>query len=86
MLIVYITGIMELVLAIGILIPKHQKNAAIIIVVFLLLMLPANIKAALNNLNYQTGELNGNGINYLWFRIPLQGFFMLWVLFFVFKK
>jgi uncharacterized membrane protein len=84
--IVYATGIIEIIFAIGLLIPKYQKHAAIAIVIFLLLMTPANIKAASNSLNYQTGEQNGNGINYLWFRVPLQIFFILWVLFFTFKK
>ena len=84
--IVYATGILEVLFAIGLLIPKYQKHVAIVIVIFLLLMIPANIKAASNNLNYQTGEQNGYGLNYLWFRIPLQLFFILWVLFFTFKK
>ena len=86
MFIVYATGIVELFFAIGLLIPKYQKHVAIAIVAFLLLMLPANIKAASTTLNYQTGEQNGNGLNYLWFRIPLQIFFILWVFVFAYKK
>ena len=31
---------------------------------------------------YQNGTYTGNGINYLWFRIPLQIFFILWVYYF----
>jgi len=84
--VVYATGIIEIFFAIGILIPKFQNHVAIAIIAFLLLMLPANIKAASNNLNYQTGALNGKGFGYLWFRIPLQIFFILWVFFFAFKK
>ncbi len=84
--IVYTTGFIEVLFAIGILIPKYQKYVAAGVVVFLILMLPANVKAASNHLNYQTGEQNGNGLNYLWFRIPLQIFFILWVYFFAFKK
>lgn len=83
---VYITGILEILFAIGLLVPKFQKNTTIAIVIFLILMLPANIKATLTNLNYQTGEFNGSGTNYLWFRIPLQIFFILWVLYFAYKK
>lgn len=86
MLVVYATGIIEILFAIGLLIPKYQKHVAIGIVIFLLLLTSANIKAASNNLNYQTGQQNGNGLNYLWFRIPLQIFFILWVLFFAYKK
>jgi len=84
--VIHATGILEILFAFGLLIPKYHKHVAIAIVVFLLLMIPANIKAASNNLNYQTGEQNGNGIGYLWFRIPLQIFFIFWVLFFAFKK
>ena len=36
---------------------------------------------ALENINYQTGELNGPGLSYLWFRIPMQILFMVWVYF-----
>ncbi len=86
MFIVYATGIIEILFAIGLLIPKYQNQVAIAIIAFLVLMVPANIKAASNSLNYQTGEQNGNGLNYLWFRIPLQIFFILWVIFFAFKK
>ena len=86
MFIVYATGVIEILFAIGLLIPKYQKHVAVAIIAFLLLMLPANIKAASNSLNYQTGEQNGNGLNYLWFRIPLQIFFILWVFFFAYKK
>lgn len=76
---VYITGVMEILFAIGLLIPKLKVRTAWLLLIFFILVLPANIKAAMENINYQTGELNGNGINYLWFRIPLQIFFIAWV-------
>ena len=56
------------------------------LILFFIAILPANIKASLENINYQTGELNGNGIEYLWFRIPLQIVFILWVYFTTIKK
>jgi len=79
--VVLITGIMEVLFAISILLPQYQKQTASLLIVFFILILPANIKAALEEINYQTGEMNGPGIDYLWFRVPLQFFFMLWVYF-----
>ncbi|NVN17081.1 hypothetical protein GUA46_01900 [Muricauda sp. HICW] len=79
--VVLITGFMEVLFAIGFLLPKYQKQTACLLIVFFILILPANIKAALEEINYQTGEMNGPGIDYLWFRVPLQFFFMLWVYF-----
>ncbi|AZJ31116.1 Uncharacterized membrane protein [Tenacibaculum mesophilum] len=80
------TGILEIILAIGLLLPVYQKTTAWILIFFLLLMVPANIKASLENLNYQTGTYNGKGLSYLWFRIPLQLFFIAWVYFSTLKK
>ncbi|RLK00110.1 DoxX family protein [Tenacibaculum discolor] len=81
-----LTGVLEIVIAIGLLFPNYQKTTGWILIAFLLLMLPANIKASLENLNYQTGTYDGKGLFYLWFRIPLQVFFIAWVYFFTLKK
>lgn len=81
-----LTGVLEIVIAIGLLFPNYQKTTGWILIAFLLLMLPANIKASLENLNYQTGAYDGKGLSYLWFRIPLQVFFIAWVYFFTLKK
>ena len=75
---VYITGIFEILLAIGLLIPKLKVISGWTLIVFLLLMLPANIYASMNNVNYQKGTFDGNGLAYLWFRIPLQILFIIW--------
>ena len=75
---VYLTGIFEVLLAVGLLIPKTQKLSGWLLIFFLLLMLPANIYAAVNQINYQKGTYNGNGLSYLWFRIPLQVLFIVW--------
>lgn len=81
-----LTGVLEIVIAIGLLFPNYQKTTGWILIAFLLLMLPANIKASLENLNYQTGTYDGKGLSYLWFRIPLQVFFIAWVYFSSLKK
>ena len=76
--IIYLSGIFEILLALGLIIPKFQKVSGWTLIVFLLLMLPANIYASLNHVNYQKGTFDGNGLIYLWFRIPLQFLFIIW--------
>ncbi|MDO6491914.1 MULTISPECIES: DoxX family protein [unclassified Cellulophaga] len=75
---VYLTGIFEILLAISLLIPKLKVISGWTLIIFLLLMLPANIYASIHNVNYQKGTFDGNGLAYLWFRIPLQVLFVIW--------
>ena len=75
---VYLTGMFEILLAIGLLITKFKTISGYALIIFLLLMLPANIYASVNNVNLQKGTLDGNGMMYLWFRIPLQILFIIW--------
>lgn len=78
-LVVYITGIIELAAAVGLLIPSLRIITGWLLIVFFLFLLPANIHAAFKNIDYQTGTYDGNGLMYLWFRVPLQLFFIVWV-------
>ena len=78
---VHLTGLFEILLAIGLLIPKYQYIAGWALIIFLLLMLPANIYASLHKVDYQKATFNGNGLDYLWFRIPLQFLFIVWTYF-----
>ncbi|WP_299485455.1 DoxX family protein [uncultured Allomuricauda sp.] len=75
---VHLTGVFEILLAIGLLIPKLKVISGWALLIFLLLMLPANIYASMHNVNYQKGTFDGNGLAYLWFRIPLQILFIVW--------
>ena len=75
------TGILEVVFALGLLLPGYRDLTGWFLILFFILVLPANIKAALDGLNYQTGALDGPGVAYLWFRIPLQVGFIVWVYF-----
>lgn len=75
---VHATGFFEILLAIGILIPRFSYIAGVLLIIFLLLMLPANIYAAIKNVNYQKATFDGNGLTYLWFRVPLQILFIIW--------
>jgi uncharacterized membrane protein len=75
---VFITGVVELLAAIGLLIPDLKTITGIMLIIFFVLILPANIYAAINNINYQTATFTGNGLRYLWFRVPLQFLFIVW--------
>ncbi|MAU14698.1 MAG: hypothetical protein CMH46_04070 [Muricauda sp.] len=78
---VVFTGIIEMVFAIALLYSKHQTLVAWLLIAFFVLVLPANIKAAIHHIDYQTGHQDGPGVSYLWFRVPLQLFFIVWVFF-----
>ncbi|NQZ76767.1 MAG: hypothetical protein HRT61_11815 [Ekhidna sp.] len=76
--IIYLTGVFEIVLAIGLLIPRFQLISGWTLIVFLLLMLPGNVYAAMHYVNFQKATFDGPGLSYLWFRIPLQILFLMW--------
>ena len=76
--VVIITGLIEIGIAIGLLIPSSIKISGWTLMIFLVLVLPANIHAAVNHVDFQTASFDGNGPNYLWFRIPVQLFFIAW--------
>jgi uncharacterized membrane protein len=81
MAIVYLTGIIEFAAAIGLQMAGLRVLTGWLLIIFFILVLPANIYAAINHIDYQKGTTEGKGPNYLWFRIPLQAFFILWVYF-----
>jgi uncharacterized membrane protein len=78
-IIVYFTGGIEILAAIGLQIPTLRRSTSLLLILFFMLILPANIKAAVDQLNYQTGANDGVGMDYLWFRVPLQLLFIGWV-------
>ena len=84
--VVYLTGIIEVAAAIGLLIPSFRLVTAWLLIAFFFLILPANIYAALKHVDYQSADNGGNRINYLWFRIPLQLLFIIWTYVFVIKN
>ena len=59
--IVYFTGIVELAAAIGLLLPKYKKLTARLLIIFFVLILPANMYATMHQVNYQTGSYDGKG-------------------------
>lgn len=78
---IYFTAIIEIAGAIGLLITKFRLVTGWLLILFFLLILPANIKASIDHLDYQNANYNGFGLQYLWFRIPLQILFIAWVYF-----
>lgn len=80
--IVFITGVIEVLAAIGLLVAPAIKLTGVLLIIFFLLVLPANIYAAAKKVNLEKSDHSGNGIHYLWFRIPEQVFFIAWVYYF----
>lgn len=81
-LMVYLTGLLEIAAAIGLMIPSIQFTTAILLIVFFVLLLPANVYASQKNINLEKADYTGNGPAYLWFRIPLQILFIYWIWYF----
>ena len=76
--IVYVTGVIEVAAATGLHIPGLRVITAWLLILFFILILPANIKAAIEHIDYEKGTFDGKGVNYLWFRVPLQVLFIVW--------
>ena len=83
---VYLTGAVEIILAIGLQIPNYKILTGWLLIIFLILVLPANIYASIKQIDYQKATFDGNGLLYLWFRIPLQILFIVWTYFSVINK
>jgi len=79
---VYATGVLEILLGLGLCFARTRKVSSKLLILLFILFLPANITAALKQVNMQTADFTGPGLSYLWFRIPLQLFYIAWVYFF----
>ena len=75
---VYLTGILEIIAAVGLLVPTLKVWTGWALVLFFIVLLPGNIKAAIDHVDIEKGTFNGSGPAYLWFRIPLQILFIAW--------
>jgi uncharacterized membrane protein len=67
MLVVYLTGVCEILGAIGLLVPRVRRLAGVALIVFLLAVLPANVHAARAGIT-----LRGQPATPLAIRIPMQ--------------
>jgi uncharacterized membrane protein len=82
---VFFTGIAEVLLGAALLFPQLRYGAGLVLILLFVLMLPANIHAAMNHLDYEKASYDGKGPSYLWFRIPLQLLFIGWLLYFAIR-
>ena len=80
--VVFFTGLIEILASIGLLLMAFRHLTAVMLILFFILILPANIYAAVQKVDFQKGNYEGSGLKYLWFRVPLQIFFILWVWYF----
>src|SRR5688500_7768375 len=63
-LMVYFTGLLEILAAVGLLIRRFRKLTSVLLIIFFILVLPANIHAALEEVNYQQNTNDGPGTDY----------------------
>ncbi|MDP5276604.1 DoxX family protein [Chengkuizengella axinellae] len=78
LVIVYMTGVLEILFGIGLLIPRYKRISGILLVIYFIAVFPAN----LNNAIYAT-QLSGaipSNPTYLWIRLALQPLLIIWVL------
>ncbi len=80
---VYFTGICELLAIPGLLWKKSARLTAVLLIVFFIAILPANIVGSFKHVDLGGMEF---GPVYLFFRIPLQIFFIAWVWYFGVRK
>ena len=76
---IYFTGVCELLAVVGLIWGKTARLASILLIIFFVLVLPANIAGSLKSVQFAGMEY---GPLYLLFRIPLQIFFIWWVWYF----
>lgn len=75
---IYITGVLELLGAIGIWIPRLVRLTGICLIMMLVGILPANIYAAINHVDFGG---HAAGPAYLLLRVPFQLFLIWWTYF-----
>lgn len=80
--IVYFTGICELLAVFGLIWNKTAKLTSVLLIIFFLSILPANIVGSIKAVQFGGMEY---GAMYLLFRVPLQIFFIFWVYYFGIK-
>jgi len=78
-LLVYFTGVCELLAVIGLEWDRISKLTSVMLIIFFIAVLPANIVGSIKAVNFGGMEY---GTLYLLFRVPLQLFFIWWVYYF----
>lgn len=83
---VYFTGVLEIAFALAFILAKKKPLVAKLLILFLVAVFPANVYAALNNIDMENADHSGPGPAYLFFRAPLQLLFISWVYYFGIQK
>jgi uncharacterized membrane protein len=76
--IIYVTGILEVLGAIGVWIPRLTRLTGFLLILMLIGILPSNIYSAINRVDFGG---HGAGPVYLLVRVPFQLFVIWWVYF-----
>lgn len=71
LLLVYFTGLLEFMGAVGLLLPRFRSGAGIYLIVLLIAIFPANVSAAMKGTT-----LAGKPATALWLRAPMQALFI----------
>ena len=69
--IIYLTGALQILGAIGLLVPRTRRLAGICLALLLVAMFPGNVYAAINEIQFR-----GDAPTPLWLRTPIQLFFI----------
>lgn len=75
LLIVHVSGVIEIALGVGLLVPSVQRYAAWGLVALFIAVFPANINMAVNHLPFGRAVMPAW---MAWARLPLQGVFVGW--------
>ncbi|WP_435156892.1 DoxX family protein [Haladaptatus sp. DFWS20] len=80
LMLVYLSGIVEIVLGIGVLLRRTRRRSAWGLIALLLAVFPANVYMATNEMIPESvpGQARGIARIALWARLPFQGVLILW--------
>ncbi|HEX8748469.1 MAG TPA: DoxX family protein [Pyrinomonadaceae bacterium] len=76
--VIYLTGILELLGAIGVWVPRLARLTGLLLIIMLICFLPANVYSAINRVDFGG---HGAGPAYLLVRVPFQLFVIWWTYF-----
>jgi uncharacterized membrane protein len=77
------TGFIEVLLALGLLYKRVSYLAAIVTIIFFILILPTHLKSVADSIRVQRINQSVPEVQDLYFRVPLQFIYIFWVFFFV---
>jgi uncharacterized membrane protein len=82
-LLVLVSGVFEWLLSLGLLIPRYARTAGIAAIVFLIVVFPGNVYAAINRVDFGG---HGAGPAYLLVRAPFQLLLIAWAYWFAVRN